>query len=379
MGPAPDEDEYDHLPYRLPRGPYSEEKPDISYAAILGQAILSSPEHRLTLQEIYDWITIVYPHFKRGEQTWMNSIRHVLSTTVCFRKVVRDRALGRTQWAIWDEDLEVFKDGGFRKQLCSDMQKAALGTKRSRKVTDSSGGDSSKRAKRPKLESSSSSSMPAQSSSSTPQFALPHLPLYPIPHALRASTHHQHQPYYGGWIMPQFIPPASQPVRPKESIPPSASTSKEDMITPSPPEAVDGARAPVPSSASSSSVNSMPALTHNGSSSSPPLTTSDLGTEHVTQVEEEYDMFNYTHMSDDSSDEENDQVKDIPPTRMTPIQFWGRSPSEKQNVSSKPSVRLTYGLDDEESPSRNAKLSRNRVSSSSTIMVCPACHIHFRF
>jgi hypothetical protein len=50
----------------------------------------------------------------------MNSIRHVLSTTVVFRKVVRDRTQGRTQWAIWDDDLECFKGGGFRKQFCKD-------------------------------------------------------------------------------------------------------------------------------------------------------------------------------------------------------------------------------------------------------------------
>ncbi|KAG6862639.1 hypothetical protein C0993_002276, partial [Termitomyces sp. T159_Od127] len=121
MGPLPEEEEYDKLPYTLPPGPYSPHKPDLSYAALVGQAILSSPQHRLTLQEIYDWITIVYPHFKRGETTWMNSIRHVLSTTICFRKVPRDRSVGRTLWAIWDEDLECFKGGGFRKHLCKDI------------------------------------------------------------------------------------------------------------------------------------------------------------------------------------------------------------------------------------------------------------------
>ncbi|EEB99068.1 hypothetical protein MPER_01314, partial [Moniliophthora perniciosa FA553] len=140
---------------------YSPNKPDLSYAALLGQAILSSPEHRLTLQEIYDWITIVYPFFKRGETTWMNSIRHVLSTTACFRKVTRDRALGRTQWAIWDEDLECFKNGGFRKQFCKDMNggkspsevmQSTRGGKRARKAEDGEGsaGPKTKRAKKEK-------------------------------------------------------------------------------------------------------------------------------------------------------------------------------------------------------------------------------------
>ncbi|KAJ7938763.1 hypothetical protein B0H13DRAFT_1509707, partial [Mycena leptocephala] len=73
--------------YTLPPGPYLEERPSYPYAALIGQAILSSPQHRLTLQQIYDWIVIVYPHFNRTEKTWMNSIRRVLSTTSQFRKV----------------------------------------------------------------------------------------------------------------------------------------------------------------------------------------------------------------------------------------------------------------------------------------------------
>ncbi|KZV71539.1 winged helix DNA-binding domain-containing protein, partial [Peniophora sp. CONT] len=77
------------LPFVLPPGPYSPHKPDAPYAALIGRAILASPSHRLTLQEIYDYITTVYPYFTRHEQTWQNSIRHVLSTTVVFRKVQR--------------------------------------------------------------------------------------------------------------------------------------------------------------------------------------------------------------------------------------------------------------------------------------------------
>ncbi|KAJ7180574.1 hypothetical protein C8R46DRAFT_1069854 [Mycena filopes] len=102
-------------PYRLPPGPYSDLRPHHSYAALIGQAILSSQDHRLTLQEIYEWIVTVYPHFKRGERTWMNSIRHVLSTTVHFRKISRERSAGRSHWAIFDDDLHCFLDGGYRK------------------------------------------------------------------------------------------------------------------------------------------------------------------------------------------------------------------------------------------------------------------------
>ncbi|KAI0720901.1 hypothetical protein C8Q72DRAFT_745661, partial [Fomitopsis betulina] len=111
------------LPYVLPPGPYSEEKPDCAYAGLIGQAILSSPGHRLTLQDIYEWITTVYPYYKRGEQTWMNSVRHCLSTMIVFRKVPRIRNEGKSLWAILDEDVSAFSNGTFKKSLCADMAK----------------------------------------------------------------------------------------------------------------------------------------------------------------------------------------------------------------------------------------------------------------
>ncbi|KAH8832648.1 hypothetical protein DL96DRAFT_1677020 [Flagelloscypha sp. PMI_526] len=173
--PVKESDEYGR-PYTLPPGPYSDKKPDWSYAAMIGQAVLSSPQHRLTLQEIYEWITTVYPFFKRGETTWMNSIRHVLSTTVTFRKVPRDRALGRTLWAIYDDDLACFEGGGFKKHLCKDyvesLQKKGLqptvsgnGKTRSRKREDDEhdSGAPVPPSKKPKLETTDS--VPAPSAS----------------------------------------------------------------------------------------------------------------------------------------------------------------------------------------------------------------------
>ncbi|TFL05052.1 hypothetical protein BDV98DRAFT_282473 [Pterulicium gracile] len=108
------------LPYALPLPPYSKEKPGKPYAALIGQAITASPQHRLTLQEIYDYMSTVWPYFQRrpdgGTTTWMNSVRHVLSTTTVFRKCVRERRVGRSLWAIWDEDMECFEGGGYKKK-----------------------------------------------------------------------------------------------------------------------------------------------------------------------------------------------------------------------------------------------------------------------
>lgn len=278
MGPLPDEDEYDKLPYKLPPGPYSKRKPELSYAALIGQAILSSPEHRLTLQEIYDWITIVYPYFQRNETTWMNSIRHVLSTTVCFRKVPRDRSLGRTQWAIWDCDLECFANGNFRKEFCAEYKQAAAAKKappKKRPAEDAASGRKTKRQKK-ELASSTEMSSPAVPTLAPAPFQGSMVPpLAPGTHFLPIfppfpSVHHQ--PYYepcaqlpAEVIFPP-LPPSSHYARVTSgtagdsSLPPSSAAKSSDVLLTS----------PVPPS------SSLPELIpNNGSSSSPQLPSDD--------------------------------------------------------------------------------------------------------
>jgi len=120
--PGPPSNDDDEVPYIIPPGPYPAEKPDLSYAALIGQAILSSKEHRLSLQHIYEWISKVYPYYKRTDQIWMNSIRHVLSTSIVFRKVQRGQ--NKSLWAILDKDLPCFEGGGFDRRLCEDMNNA---------------------------------------------------------------------------------------------------------------------------------------------------------------------------------------------------------------------------------------------------------------
>ncbi|KAI8986415.1 hypothetical protein BDB01DRAFT_896031 [Pilobolus umbonatus] len=66
------------------------EKPPYSYATIIGHAILTSQDRKLTLNEIYNWITENYPFYSNETQGWQNSIRHNLSLHKSFVKIERD-------------------------------------------------------------------------------------------------------------------------------------------------------------------------------------------------------------------------------------------------------------------------------------------------
>ncbi|KAM6496938.1 hypothetical protein JOM56_007411 [Amanita muscaria] len=387
MGPPPDEDEYERLPYTLPPGPYSPNKPDLSYAALVGQAILSSPDHRLTLQEIYDWITIVYPHYKRGETTWMNSIRHVLSTTVCFRKVPRDRSVGRTLWAIWDEDLDCFKDGGFRKHLCKDIMKAAQtnskikGKARKRSDVEEDNTLETRRSKKSKKSSTITDQSASTSRTSHNATPLSH-PLFP---PSRPTPHHQ--PYYESCILqpqPQSLP--AEIIFPP--LPPTAYTrlhagpSETSGLTPtqsSSKESPNVAHTDLPSdlpapSSDASSMLSVPELTPNRSSSSPPPSlplTSEVDLDdyiHIDQTiqrERSFDDVKGQQIvpSDGTSEADSSAAEtDVGDetlfrgSTLGPVQFWGKTPRRDEPMADQSVCREDFEVKNQRNSKRAHKL-----------------------
>ncbi|KRH95149.1 Transcription factor of the Forkhead/HNF3 family [Pseudoloma neurophilia] len=61
-------------------------KKDFSYASLISQALINSPNNRLTLKEIYNYISTNYPDFTSRKKGWQNSIRHNLSLNKAFFK-----------------------------------------------------------------------------------------------------------------------------------------------------------------------------------------------------------------------------------------------------------------------------------------------------
>ncbi|XP_068081206.1 forkhead box protein I1-A [Anabrus simplex] len=114
-----------------------EPKPQHSYIGLIAMAILSSPETKLVLSDIYQYILDNYPYFRTRGPGWRNSIRHNLSLNDCFIKAGRSANGKGHYWAIHPANVEDFKKGDFRRRKAQRKVRKHMGL-----AVDEEGNDS---------------------------------------------------------------------------------------------------------------------------------------------------------------------------------------------------------------------------------------------
>ena len=87
-----------------------------SYTSIIAQAILTSPDKKLSLENIYEHISKRYPRFLKKGKGWRSCVHHNLSRSECFIKSGRTKHGRGNDWDIHPFYLKNFLKVDYRKR-----------------------------------------------------------------------------------------------------------------------------------------------------------------------------------------------------------------------------------------------------------------------
>ncbi|XP_047441685.1 forkhead box protein N2 isoform X2 [Mugil cephalus] len=76
-------------------------KPPYSFSSLIFMAIEDSPDKRLPVKDIYEWIVNNFPYYRTATGGWRNSVRHNLSLSKSFRRIQRDKSQSVGKGSLW--------------------------------------------------------------------------------------------------------------------------------------------------------------------------------------------------------------------------------------------------------------------------------------
>ena len=96
-------------------------KPPYSYATLIIMSMKNNDSGKMTLSQIYQWISDNFIYYRKSRPTWHNSIRHNLSLNKCFKKIPRKKGEpGKGgYWALVPEYAEKLLESNIRKRRAS--------------------------------------------------------------------------------------------------------------------------------------------------------------------------------------------------------------------------------------------------------------------
>ncbi|KAM9404840.1 forkhead box protein J2 isoform 4-T5 [Salvelinus alpinus] len=159
----------------------SKAKPPHSYATLIAMAIGAAPGRKLSLNDIYMWISDMFPYYSRSGRGWKNSIRHNLSLNKCFRKVPRPQSdPGKGSYWMMDGPSEPNPLKGTKRPYPAEEEEGSIQVP-----------NVSVMQQRPPYMQSPVSSLPVPHETVSPSTASATLPSLSVPHSLPSlSTPH---------------------------------------------------------------------------------------------------------------------------------------------------------------------------------------------